>query len=78
MDASDLRVSGQPLATDTAAVFAYQLGGGVEYALTGALSLDLGYRFFGTSTSKFTEPTGQRFDTTYLSHSIVLGLRLGL
>ena len=78
LDASDLKVSGQPLSTDTAAVFAYQLGVGIDYALTRSVSLDLGYRFFGTSPPTFTETNGQRFDTNYLSHSVVLGIRVGL
>jgi OOP family OmpA-OmpF porin len=77
IDASALKVSGQPLSTDTTTVFAYQLGTGVDYALTDALSLDLGYRFFGTTPPRFTEPGGQRFKTDYFSHSVVLGLRLG-
>lgn len=77
IDASDLRVTGQPLGTDAATVFAYQIGGGVDYALTDSLSLDLGYRFFGTTPPKFSEPNGQRFETDYFSHSVVLGLRVG-
>ncbi|HTG81596.1 MAG TPA: outer membrane beta-barrel protein [Geobacteraceae bacterium] len=77
LDASELKVSGQPLSNDTATTFAYQVGGGVDYALTDSLSLDLGYRFFGAIPTKFTEPNGLKFETDYLSHSIVLGLRLG-
>ncbi len=77
MDASGLKVSGQPLSNDTAAVFAYQVGGGVDYALTDSLSLDLGYRFFGTTPPKFTEPNGRKFDTDYFNHSVDLGFRLG-
>lgn len=77
MDASGLTVSGTPLSTDTATVFAYQVGGGVDYALTEAVSLDLGYRFFGTTPPRFTEPNWQKFDTQYFSHSVVLGFRLG-
>ena len=61
IDASGLRVSGQPLSTDTVTEFAYQLGGGVDYALTDSLSLDLGYRFFGTPSPKFTEADGNKF-----------------
>ncbi len=77
IDASDLKVAGQPLATDTATVFAYQVGGGVDYALSDSLSLDLGYRFFGTTPPKFTEPNGQKFTTDYLCHTIIFGLRVG-
>jgi opacity protein-like surface antigen len=77
IDASDLKVAGQPLSTDTATTFAYQVGCGIDYALTDSLSLDLGYRFFGTPPPKFTEANGDKFTTDYLSHSIILGLRVG-
>lgn len=77
LDTSALKVTGQPLSSDTATVFAYQLGGGVDYALTGSLSLDLGYRFFGAVRPKFTEVNGQTFTMDYSSHSVILGLRLG-
>ena len=76
-DASGLRASGQPLATDTATLFAYQAGIGVDYALSDHISFDLGYRFFGTTPPKFTETNGQRFETDYFSHSLMLGMRVG-
>lgn len=78
MDASGLQVSGRPLGTDAAAVLAYQAGGGVDVSLTDALSLDIGYRFFGSTPPRFTEPGGRTFETDYSSHSIALGLRVGL
>ncbi len=77
IDASGLKVSGQPLSNDKATVFAYQLGAGVDYALTESLALDLGYRFFSTTKPEFTEPNGHRFVTDYRSHSVMLGLRVG-
>lgn len=76
-DASGLQVVGQPLSDDTATVFAYQMGVGVDYSLSDSVSLDLGYRFLGTTRPKFTEPSGHKFDIDYMSHGIVLGLRLG-
>jgi len=75
--ASDLQVTGQPLSDDATVVFAYQLGAGCEYALTDKLSLDLGYRYFNASHSKFTEVNGQKFEMDYVSHSVVLGLKVG-
>jgi opacity protein-like surface antigen len=77
IDASDLKVTGRQLTTDTATEFSYQLGGGVDYTLTNTLSLDLGYRFLGTTPPKFTEPNGLKLKTNYLSHSVILGLRVG-
>lgn len=75
--ASDLTVSGHPMSNDSAVVFAYQLAGGIDIALTDHLNLDLGYRFFGAARPKFTEANGQTFKMDYLSHSAVLGLRVG-
>jgi opacity protein-like surface antigen len=75
--ADALQVTGQPLANDTATVLAYQLGVGVDFALTSYLTLDLGYRFFSTTRPKLTEANGSKFHTEYLSNSAILGLRLG-
>jgi opacity protein-like surface antigen len=75
--ADDLQVFGQPLADDDKVVFAYQLGIGADIPLTPSLSLDLGYRFFGTARPEFTAADGSKFKTRYLSHSALLGLRLG-
>lgn len=75
--ASSLMVAGQPLASGSATVFAFQLGAGLDVALTRRLNLDLGYRFVGTSPATFTEPSGKKFDMDYFSHNAVLGLRFG-
>ncbi|MDA8412610.1 MAG: acyloxyacyl hydrolase [Desulfobacteraceae bacterium] len=77
MDASGLKVTGQPLGTGTSVVFAYQFGTGVDFALTNHLSLDLGYRFFSSIKPKFTEANGQSFKMDYYNHSATLGLRFG-
>jgi len=65
------------LGNGSAVVLAYQLGAGVEYALTDRLSFDLGYRYFGTTRPGFTEVNGSRFGMDYVSHGAVLGLRVG-
>ena len=77
MEASDLKVTGYPLASGSSVVFAYQLGTGVDFALTDRLSLDLGYRFFGSTKPKFTEANGRKFEMDYYSHNAILGLRYG-
>lgn len=77
IEASDMTVTGQPLGSGSAFVFAYQLGTGIDVALTDYLNLDLGYRFFSSSKPKFTEANGQKFEMDYLSHNAVLGLRVG-
>jgi opacity protein-like surface antigen len=75
--AEDLTVTGQPLIDDDALVLAYQLGAGFEVELTQSLTLDLGYRLFSSTKAKFTEPNGDEVKTEYLSHSAMVGLRLG-
>lgn len=77
VNASDLQVTGQPMSSDSAVVFAYQLGGGIDVALTDHLNLDLGYRFFSSARPKFTEVSGRKFELDYTSHNAVLGLRVG-
>lgn len=77
IEASDLRVTGQPMAGGSAVVLAYQLGAGLDYALTDTLSIDLGYRFFGSSRPTFDEANGDTFGMNYFNHSAVLGLRVG-
>ena len=76
-EASDLKVSGQPMSSGSAIVLAYQVGGGIDVALTDRLNLDVGYRFFSSSRPKFTEVNGHRFEMDYVSHNAILGLRVG-
>lgn len=75
--ADDLQVSGQPLADDDDVVFAYQLGVGADIPLLENLSLDLGYRFFGTTKPEFKTSGGDDFKAEYFSHAALVGLRLG-
>ena len=78
MEASSLQVGGNPMGSGSSVVLAYQLGAGLDVALTNYLNLDLGYRFFGSSKPSFTEVSGRKFDMNYFSHNAVLGLRVGL
>lgn len=57
--------------SDDDVVFAYQVGGGLELPLNRQLSLDLAYRYFGTSEASF-------FDTEMelTSHNATVGFRL--
>lgn len=77
IEASNLKVDGQPLGKGSAVVFAYQAGAGLDFTLTDYLSLDLGYRFFGSTRPKFNEANGHEFGMDYFSHNAILGLRLG-
>lgn len=53
-------------------VFAYQVGTGVEYAITNRVSLDARYRYFAISDAEFKEETKWEFD----SHNVLLGIRV--
>lgn len=77
IEASDLRVTGGSLSDDSAFVFAYQAGLGVDFALTDRLNLDLGYRFFGAIRPKLREADGTDFRMDCYNHSFVLGVRVG-
>ncbi|MBU5637037.1 outer membrane beta-barrel protein [Geomonas sp. Red69] len=55
---------------DDQVVFAYQAGGGLEVALNRQLSLDLAYRYFGTSKASFINT---EFEVQ--SHNATMGLR---
>lgn len=75
--AADLTVTEQSLLDDDAIILAYQFGAGVEVELTHSLSLDFGYRLFSGTTAKFTEANDDEVKIEYLSHSALVGLRLG-
>lgn len=75
--ADDLEVGGQSLADDDDVVFAYQVGVGADIPLLTNLSLDVGYRFFGTTKPEFETSDGGDFKVEYFSHAALVGLRLG-
>jgi outer membrane autotransporter protein len=56
--------------SDDDTVFAYQVGAGVGYAVNQKVSIDLKYRYFGTSDPKF-----DTIKAPYSSHNIYLGMR---
>ena len=63
--------SGDPDVSDDDTVFAYQFGAGVAYTINEQVSLDVKYRYFGTSDPEF--------DTTeleYSSHNLYAGIRI--
>lgn len=62
--------------SDSDAVFAYQVGGGVEVAMNRVLSLDLGYRYFHTSTATFNADTPEETRLNFESHNVTVGLRV--
>lgn len=72
---NDVRVESQDLVDDEDVVFAWQVGTGIGYTLSKRLTLDIGYRYLGTSHPKFTDSQGNSFNSQYSSHNIIVGLR---
>ena len=62
--------------SDDDTVFAYQVGAGLEIALTRMLSLDLGYRYFGTAKAKFNRNTSTATELKFESHNASVGFRV--
>ncbi|NLA39986.1 MAG: outer membrane beta-barrel protein [Smithella sp.] len=67
-----------------ATVFAYQLGAGLAFAVTKNVTLDVKYRYFGTTDPKFddakvndgiTDTLFRDVQANYASHNAYLGLR---
>lgn len=61
---------------DVDSVFAYQVGGGVEIAINRVLSLDVGYRYFGTSKGRFNNNSNLNSDLKFESHNAAVGFRV--
>ncbi|MHB9097149.1 MAG: outer membrane protein [Syntrophales bacterium] len=61
--------------SDDDTVFAYQAGAGLEIAFTQRLSLDIGYRYFGTAKAKFNRHATAA-ELKFESHNASVGLRV--
>mgnify|MGYP001263557867 CR=1 FL=1 len=61
---------------DDTTVFAYQAGGGLEIAISPSLSLDLGYRYFGTTKGTFDSDWITTTKLRYESHNGMVGFRV--
>lgn len=70
------RLAGAPLGDDSDGVFAYQAGLGIGYEINPLLTLDLGYRYFGTLDATFRLDDQTSVDWEYDNHALLLGLRL--
>ncbi len=62
--------------SDDDTVFAYQVGAGLEIALTQMFSLDLGYRYFGTAKAKFNNHSSTATELKLESHNASVGFRI--
>lgn len=61
---------------DDDAVFAWQAGGGFEIYLNRMLSLDIGYRYFATSTATFNADSLSENRLKFQSHNVQAGVRV--
>jgi OOP family OmpA-OmpF porin len=74
---NDASVSGVSLADDADLVFAYQAGAGLNYALTEAIQVGAGYRYFATMDPSFTANGGKDFESELRTHNIMLSVTYG-
>ncbi len=58
-------------------VFAYQVGAGIMVPLSERTSVDLGYRYFGTSEADMSDGTDD-FTAGFSSHTVLVGIKYGL
>jgi OOP family OmpA-OmpF porin len=68
--------SAQHPVSDSATVFAWQLGAGAAYKLENGMSITLDYRLFGTADPGFETSNGLPFDHDNLTHKVMVGLRI--
>ena len=58
--------------TDT--VFAYQIGGGLAYAVNTHVTMDMSYKYFATEDPEFKDGVAT-VDAEYQSHTVMAGIR---
>jgi len=75
IQADDIAVRGVTIVDDEDWVFAFQVGGGVEYSFSPAVALFVDYRYFATSDPDLEDITGGDFESEYSSHMISGGVR---
>ena len=76
VDAVSGALNNHIFSSDRDNVFAYQMGAGLEVALSRWLSLDLGYRYFGTGTGTLKKDWPDFTNVKLESHNATAGLRL--
>jgi len=70
IEVDDFSVFGTLIGSDDDTVLAYQVGAGVGYAVNEKVTIDLKYRYFGTSDPKFGTTEAE-----YSSHNFYFGIR---
>jgi len=69
-----LQIDGQPFIDDDCMTFAWQVGVGLDFAVTSYLRVDLGYRYFSAYQPELTEVDGRKVNLDYATHNGLLGL----
>lgn len=72
---ADISSGGTEIVSDDDTVLAYKIGAGFGYGLKENLTLDVGYRYFGTQDPELTAADGTEFESEYDSHTIKAGVR---
>lgn len=75
VSANDIRINGTQLVDDSDVVFAYQAIGGLGYDLTRNLTAFVEYRYFATLDPTFNASGGGDYESQFMSHNAMLGLR---
>jgi opacity protein-like surface antigen len=71
----NVKAAGTERIDDSAFVFAYQLGLGISFPIGDDIAIDGGYRFFNTLDPNLQTKGGDKFDTQYLNHRLMLSAR---
>jgi opacity protein-like surface antigen len=71
VEVNDLTINNYRVGDEDDGVFAYQLGGGVGYAIDNATTLFLDYRYFATADPDFAGAEAE-----FGSHNLSVGMRL--
>jgi opacity protein-like surface antigen len=75
VEIKDPEVDGEKLTgSEDASAFAYQAGLGLGYAVNDVLTIDGGYKYFGTSGLEFDDDV----EVEYGSHTVYVGLRFAI
>jgi len=72
---ADISAFGSKLVDDSDIVFAWQVGGGIGYEISPGIVISADYRYQATTDPEFKDVLGNKIDTEYSSHSIMLGIR---
>jgi len=72
---NDITTSGVLLFDDSDTVFAYKVGGGLDYKISESLYLFGNYHYLATTDLGFTDSTSAKFESEYGSHKVNFGIR---